>query len=243
LEYYIALLLMIVPGFITRNIFSTLNTKSRAAFEIDNIIISLIYSLFVTILNVICLLPRYGIDSIETLYILFGSFRFILKYVAITLVNSLSLAYLWTIIWSISKSPLLAVINYIRKQLGKNNVDSSSSFLDSLSDGYQHVLKIDSNGKTDYGFLEKIERNDDGKVNGLILIKGAELKSKVEKVGEANIPAKYTYRSINSDFIVTEFKSASLLKSIKKHPMKLLLYGVVLFIFVHAIILGISVIA
>ena len=53
METYIALLLMIVPGFLSRMIYKNLHTESRATSDFEKTIMSLIFSVFIIVLLVI----------------------------------------------------------------------------------------------------------------------------------------------------------------------------------------------
>ena len=126
--------------------------------------------------------------------------------------------------------------------MGRRRLLNFNSFLDSLaSDGYDHALKVECNGKTEQGFLRQLERGDDGKIVGVILNHTERLKRAIERRGTDNFPLKQIYVSFNSDIRITEYDSDRLRNPKKTRDWLIFILGIVSFLFLHWLVIVISI--
>lgn len=238
METYIAILLLIVPGFIARDFFEKLNKATVKNFEFDSIVTSLIYSVFVIALDFLYLFVfgGYKVNDISSVVALFGTNRFVLRFIIVTLINSLYVALIWTLF----RPYYLKGINFVRNLLGHNSILDATSLLDILSVDSGHTLKIERGGGVDYGFLENISRNESGKIDGITLYEGKRLKDTIGEYGDENIAIKRIYHMFDPDFIITEFDTDQLQSKKVTHKMQLFLLGTSAFFVLQVGILLIS---
>lgn len=215
METYIALLLMIVPGFIAREIYKNLSSEDQKETNLSEIVYSLIFSIFIILLNYIFIklfgnLKFIGVakntnqNTLTGITNLFQSISFIIFYIVITIVHSIFIGYMWNIIYPF----YLKAINFILENNGGNELTGNSSLLSHLDDGKEHILEIttykDGKENTKMGFSHDIEITD-GKLTGISLIKEEKLNEK-----DLSEYQKETYIDFqNLSYKITEFYKES----------------------------------
>ena len=196
METYIAILLLVVPGFIAINIFEKLNYQKRRRDSFETTTKALIFSVFIIILNY--LVFRFfdkSNMSAQNIRMLFTSTDFIIQYAIITILNSILVGYLWSIIGSV----FYIIINKLRLLEGQTKINGFSVFESYYENNQEHLLRVEQGRKTRVGFLEKFSF-DDGKISEISLIREHEAKEIVDKI---SLKEKFSY--INGELTLTEY--------------------------------------
>jgi hypothetical protein len=151
METYIAILLLVIPGFIAEKVFVILNQPSRYISELNATISALIYSVFVLLVNYI-LIRIFGILSTTDFIFIasqFGSINFVITYIGLTIFSSSMVGFLANIF----KPSFYKLINWFRIIDRKTALKETTSLLSHLNDGKRHLLRILKNSNTEVGFL------------------------------------------------------------------------------------------
>jgi hypothetical protein len=161
MEAYIAILLLIVPGFIARYFFEKLNDNYTNEDKFQVTISALIYSIFIILINylIIRLLRIIDTNSLEDISENFLSLNFVIFYTLLTLPISLYVGYLWNELFPL----FMGLINKIRDIKGKNGCGLDPSVCASyLNDGKDHLVTIKKNGTPiGRGFVDRFSRSND----------------------------------------------------------------------------------
>lgn len=198
----VPILLLVVPGFIANEIYKKLNRLVPERTEIENIAISLTYSVLIMMVDFAWMFI-YGHISSTSLSVIktsFDSIRFIVKYISLTTVNCFYVSLLLTVF-----SPLaLWFCNMTRRLLGKNCLENTTSILESLDDGNEHIVSLKKNNEIEFGILDRIE-NQKGIITAISLRKQEDIE-KILNDGDRNaLKAKSTFYLPNSDFQITDY--------------------------------------
>lgn len=154
---YIALLFMIVPGFISREIYDKMNQERKRNNKFEETIISLIFSAFILVLNFAILILVSKLHNISSFAGWFNSIPFTLYY----MIQTLILSVITAILWSKLNYILMGIINKSRNQDGKNKIIIAESIWDLIfDDGKKHAVIIEKDGK-EYaqGYIKKISHS------------------------------------------------------------------------------------
>jgi hypothetical protein len=161
METYIAILLLIVPGFIARYFFEKLNDNFTNEDKFQVTISALIYSIFIILLNysIIKVLRVIDTSSLQDIAKNFSSINFVIFYTLITLPISLYVGYLWNELFPL----FMSLINSIRDYKGKNSCGLDPSVCASyFNDGKEHLITIKKNGiAIGRGFIDRFSRSND----------------------------------------------------------------------------------
>lgn len=122
MEKFIAMLLMIIPGFFVRKIKEEIKAIKEVKSDTEKTIISLIYSLPVLTLNLIALVFIFKFSSIDQLILMFKDLQFILEYVLLSIVSTATISSIIIILESKYK---LFFLNWIRKKIDEPEKTSS----------------------------------------------------------------------------------------------------------------------
>lgn len=193
MENYIALLLLVVPGFIAKHVYGKINSQISTEDKFDNIITALIFSIFIMLLNYLVLNFFGIIESVTFLEIttLFGTVNFVLKYTLITLVTAVIVAFVWDNI-----EPLcMDLINKYRDEKKRNHVSRDTVFSKSFNDNQSHLISV--------------EKDDKELFRGLILhINSGTKEMYIQAVEDANLitDIKGKYYDFEKNIQITEYK-------------------------------------
>lgn len=195
---YIALLLLIVPGFISMDIYEKLNYKTINKDKFEKTIYSLIYSVFITLINYVVLTIFDGkkLTDIKNISAQFSSVSFVIVYILNTILISIYIGYIWSLL-----NPLFNLfINKTRRYYGKNIIPNSPSvFCEHFNDKQSHLIKIESNGEfMGTGFIDEFNIENDI-LKEITLIEG----SAVPDIVLNTLPVKYTY--FDSKYKIIEY--------------------------------------
>jgi hypothetical protein len=145
METYIALLLLVVPGFIAKYIYGKLDHQIEVEDKFENIINSLIFNVFILLLNYF-VLDLFGFLSgaeIKDVTILFNSVNFILGYTLLTLITAIAVA----VIWDKSNPFYMKLINKYRETENRNCILRDTVLASSFNDGKSHLISIEKDDK------------------------------------------------------------------------------------------------
>ena len=202
MEELVAILLLVVPGFIANEIYKKLNRSVPDRTEIENTAISLAYSVLIMIVD-FALLFIFGYISsfdLSAMKTNFSSLSFIVKYISLTAANCFYVSLLLTVF-----SPLILwFCNIIRKLLGKNCLEDTTSILESLDDGNEHIVRIKKNNEIEFGILDRIE-SQKGIITAISLRKQKEVEEILHNGDQDALKAKRTFFSPTADFQITDY--------------------------------------
>jgi hypothetical protein len=151
MEQYIALLLMILPGFAAHQIYERMNSGTKAEDTFDKTAISLLYSVGVLGMNYFFIWLLWGLTTISQIMNSFNRIGFILSYILITVASCLIVAVIWNFIYP--RIPW--VLNLVRRIEKKPDIGEQETVWD-------HIFR-----KTKYHAVS-IERDGVEIVNGII---------------------------------------------------------------------------
>lgn len=142
MESYIALLLLIVPGFVARKIYKQTNNIREDLGQWEESLYCLFYSLVLAVVAM-ALTGALQMNTIPQWEQLFASMAFCIKYAAVVGVGSVILGLL--------THPLLTryiwLINKIRRQQDGYIDISKTIFDECFSDGELHIVEVYKDGK------------------------------------------------------------------------------------------------
>lgn len=158
---YIAILLLIVPGFIARKVYERLNCESKPNGDFENTIISLIYSVFIIICSyfLLCLLP-FNVTCWEDIRLALNNPNYAIAYAIISIFLSIGVA----LIHNEYRNDAIRWVNNIRKRDAKSELVANETVWNALfNDGDKHTVLIEINGK-EYakGIIQRFSSNEDG---------------------------------------------------------------------------------
>lgn len=156
---YLAILLLIAPGFVCRSIYSRLNFGGKRDKEgLEFIISSLLYGVWIYSLNYIILknIFHYNLRSFDDLRLLFNKIDFVIKFSGLTVISCLVIAVIWSLLYpNISIIP----VNAIRLITGKFPITKNTNVWDAVfqEKRQHHAVIIEKDGKEiGKGFIKNI---------------------------------------------------------------------------------------
>lgn len=93
MEELIGILLIVSPGFIVKKLKDLLVAKEEIKTDVENTIVSIIYSIPILIINLIILMIIYKVKTIQEITSKFSDISFILIYVIVTLISIVLVGY------------------------------------------------------------------------------------------------------------------------------------------------------
>jgi hypothetical protein len=209
LEMYVALLLLVVPGFISHIIYEKLNHDKKVKDQLELTIKVMIYNIFILILNCVFLL-LFGISTIGLMMHRIGSLLFLLGYTVITLFNCVLVG----IAWNRFKPKAIDFLNWIRVKEGKNRfTDTETVWANKFNDGKQHGVLIERDGKeVAKGIVASIS-DSDGESKELYL----EMVDFPDKRPEYFNKRKGVYFDLETNTKITEYDISKFQQDSKKN--------------------------
>lgn len=93
MEELIGILLIVSPGFIVKKLKDMLIAKEKIETDLENTIVSIIYSIPILVVNLIILMFIYKIKTIQDITSKFSDLKFILIYVIVSLISIIIVGY------------------------------------------------------------------------------------------------------------------------------------------------------
>ena len=93
MEDLIGILLIVSPGFIVKKLKDMLIAKEKIETDVENTIVSIIYSIPILVVNLIILMFIYKIKTIQDITSKFSDLKFILTYVIVSLISIIIVGY------------------------------------------------------------------------------------------------------------------------------------------------------
>ena len=93
MEELIGILLIVSPGFIVKKLKDLLVAKEEIKTDVENTIVSIIYSIPILVVNLIILMFIYKIKTIQDITSKFSDLKFILTYVIVSLISIIIVGY------------------------------------------------------------------------------------------------------------------------------------------------------
>lgn len=135
---YLGILLFVAPGFVCRSFYAYLNGGGREENSLYLTLSSLLYSVWILLLNYLMLYPAFRFTTFTEILKKFDNIIFILCYLLITIISSVVISSIWNFIHPALTVPL---INDIRKKQGKGKMGVTPLW-DSFLNDPQHQLAI-----------------------------------------------------------------------------------------------------
>lgn len=135
MEELIGILLIVSPGFIVKKIKDLIIAKDEVKTDVENTIISVMYSIPILISNLVILKFKCKIVNIEELIDKFNNIDFILKYGILTLITMLIFTY---IVIVLLKNKTNNILNKFRSRAGEPERTTSLN-------PWQDFFKVDTN--------------------------------------------------------------------------------------------------
>lgn len=210
MDNYIAILLLVVPGFISRKIYGNLVDLQPAKDNFEETTYSLIFSAFniLGIYIIFYLVSWYDGDlrflTKTNIMNSFNNPRFVATYAIMALLSSLLIAFIWKMI----HPGYIYFINYFRKKSRKNELSASDSvFHDSFNDDETHWVEICKDDKVLIrGVILRMDRE-----NGEYYLLDAEENFQVFTNEEGKIKRyKGCYFDAKNNIIIREIDSSSI---------------------------------
>ena len=112
MEELIGILLIVSPGFIVKKLKDMLIAKEKIETDVENTIVSIIYSIPILVVNLIILMFIYKIKTIQDITSKFSDLKFILTYVIVSLISIIIVGY---VLIFFSKKINKDILNKVRK--------------------------------------------------------------------------------------------------------------------------------
>lgn len=93
MEELIGILLIVSPGFIVKKLKDMLIAKEKIETDVENTIVSIIYSIPILVVNLIILMFIYKVKTIQDITSKFSHLKFILTYVIVSLISIIIVGY------------------------------------------------------------------------------------------------------------------------------------------------------
>lgn len=93
MEELIGILLIVSPGFIVKKLKDMLIAKEKIETDVENTIVSIIYSIPILVVNLIILMFIYKVKTIQDITSKFSDLKFILTYVIVSLISIIIVGY------------------------------------------------------------------------------------------------------------------------------------------------------
>lgn len=199
MQQYLAMILIIAPGFLVRTIHEDLTWDRVVKSDFEKTIISLIYSIPIFAINFL-ILWCYKIKTINELIEKFNSVSFIFKYAILTIVSSLVFIGVWSIIY-----PNIAfkIVNLIRDKRNLNIIDERPTAWDAfINDGqkFKAVRIVKSGKEIGKGFVSKWNFKD-GNEKEICL----EKEKVFDLFPNAFDEVESTYYNFDKDLIISKY--------------------------------------
>lgn len=215
MQQYLAMILIISPGFLVRSIHEDLTWNRVVKSEFEKTIISLIYSVPVFTINFIVLYSNFNIKTINELVKKFDSIDFILKYGLLTILSSMVFIIIWSIIYP---NITFKIVNYIRVKRKFNTLDERPTAWEAFINDKQKfkVVRISKNGKEiGKGFVSKWNFQE-GNEKELCL----EKEKIFDLFPDLFDEVESTYYNIDKDLIISKYNLEKLNLLIKNKKEK-----------------------
>ncbi|MEN6567181.1 MAG: hypothetical protein ABFC57_12875 [Veillonellales bacterium] len=160
MENYFALLILVVPGFIARDIYQKLNYDHKITNSFESTISALIYNIFIGLLNYIVIVVISSLLGIQfsEIKISVENSPFFILYILLTLVDCCIVAIIWD---NIHPKYTYKFINWRRAKKSKNKLLPVPVWSASFNDGNPHLISIEREGcGKQVGLLERFTENN-----------------------------------------------------------------------------------
>ena len=198
MEELIGILLIVSPGFIVKKLKDLLVAKEEIKTDVENTIVSIIYSIPILIINLIILMIIYKVKTIQEITSKFSDISFILIYVIVTLISIVLVGY--GLIF-FSKKVNNDILNKVRKEIGEpERTNSLNPWQDFFKVEGNIPIRIFKGGELiTKGFVKHWD------VDGLdekdIVL---EYEDEIKKNPECFKRVKTTYYSVINDVVIQE---------------------------------------
>lgn len=122
MEELIGLLLVVSPGFLVRKIKDSIFAKDEVKTDVENTIVSILYSIPILIINLIIVRFICKTPSIKDVILKFDSVEFILKYSLLTVITTMIFSNI-LIKYLYNKNNI--ILNKLRKKVGESERTTS----------------------------------------------------------------------------------------------------------------------
>lgn len=152
MENYIALLLLVAPGFMAQRVKEKLNDNRVEKDKFELTIQAMIYSIFVMLLNYMIITYLYGNMGIVEVQRKLATTDFLVRYTLLTIAASITVGIVWNYIEKIYRW----CMNKLRGIEKKNPLYDRTVFDSIFADGKEHIVEVQYNGVSAFGNLKRI---------------------------------------------------------------------------------------
>ncbi|CAI3248902.1 conserved membrane hypothetical protein [Clostridium neonatale] len=199
MEKFLAIILMVIPGFIIRKIKTETETAKEIKSDTEKTIVSLIYSVPVLILNLFILVFMFKFTKMDQLLIMFEDLQFILEYSILTIISTIIVSISLILIETKLK---MKFVNFLRAKRGEpEKTNSISPWEDFFKESKEMPVKILRNGNIiAQGFIKHWDL--DGKSERDIVLVHVE---DMIKNAECFTEIKREYVDYKNDLVIQEY--------------------------------------
>lgn len=198
MENYIALLLLVAPGFMAYTVGEKLGDNEEMPNNLMLTLRVLVYSVFVLLLNYIVIAALLPLEKVADIQNLFRSASFVVRYILLTLVSSITVGATWGCI----RRYFYEIVNLARLRMGRTRLNERTVFNSTFDDGNFHVVKIEKDGKETFGAISSI--GDNGK-HELKVVDCSEWEANIAENPETYRDIKCVYYDFDKGYKITEF--------------------------------------
>lgn len=144
MEEYIAILLLVAPGFLSKSLYDWINSGVKESSEFQRTIIAIVNSIPILGLNLLVIYRYTTIENIDQLLKNVKDIKMLLMYIFLTLVSTI----IFTLIWS-ELHPRLTIklVNKLRRGKGYSEIEEQRAVWDCMfnNDKENHAISISKN--------------------------------------------------------------------------------------------------
>lgn len=208
MENYIAMLLVVAPGFIARNIYERLNSGEKEKSDFRRTVIALLHSIPIVVISLVVVVSLTEIETIPQLMKSMEEIRSMLKYTALMLMVT---ALYVTLLSIVHPKYTTMLANFIRKYRGLSEVSQEDDAWNIMfNNNESQPVAIFKDGKQIACGLVKNWNHADNEEKELIL-EGEWIE---EHLDEDDVTR--TYYSLDKDILIKEYSLEELHSKLKQ---------------------------
>jgi len=146
MEQYIAMLLIIMPGFVSHKIYERLNSDKRIENSFDKTVTALLYSTAIMVVNYNILNTKYKFTTLVDIRNMFNNLNFIKNYITITIISCFFVAVIWNIIHPRLTTRMVNIVRWIERKSPVGAKDYVWDYIFNDKNLHEKAVMIEKNG-------------------------------------------------------------------------------------------------
>lgn len=210
MQTYIAMALLLLPGFLFKNMINELTDSPLKKNTFEKTIVSLLWSIPILVLNLIWIKFKWGIISYKELIIRFEDLDFILHYIILSFISFSVLLIIYVLFKRIKKKfPEVDMTNILRKSLGyEMKTGKENPWQDFFN--YDDIMAVEIYSKGNKicgGFIENwdLEGFDYQDIIVGYIEEFEEYKTKYKEKKSKDLPVKNIYINPTKELVIKEY--------------------------------------